>query len=467
MNFAESRFWTLLLSGLIVVVMLRCAARLKFKDYAETVDKVLLCALGLSLLFCVSWVTFVVFLLVAVGSYLGLRWIVRYHEHARTRYLGALIVAQLLPLLFYKYAQFTTDQLLGIHVSQLETLVIPVGISFYTFQKVAFVVDTLVHRVPLPRFLDYMNFAGFFPQIVAGPIERRVDLLPQMELFRFRWSAGDINRGFAWMAVGFFFKLCLADNLALYFDATSSSNAYLIWLANLIFGLRIYYDFAGYSLIALGLARCLGIRLTVNFRSPYCATSAAHFWQRWHITLSQWFRDYLYFPLGGGRVYWWAWNVALVFLVSGVWHGAGWNFVLWGLVHGAALIVNRWLGARIKVPVAVGWLATMVMVFYAWLAFYETRVDVLARKALRLVSPSGYGHEPLREALQHFRSPDGVVTCCFLGLAGVVLLAEWASMRHQQEPYRLFFNPMVSVGLVIVTVLLAPGTSNGFIYFAF
>src|SRR5262249_43524208 len=138
-----------------------------------------------------------------------------------------------------------------------------------------------------------------------------------------------------------FLKCCLADNLALYFSGESATNAYLIWLDNFLFGLRIYFDFAGYSLVALGLAECLGIRLTLNFASPYVSTSVIEFWRRWHISLSQWFRDYIYVPLGGGRTAFWAANVIIVFLVSGLWHGAGWNFVLWGALHGLYLIANR------------------------------------------------------------------------------------------------------------------------------
>src|SRR5206468_5042002 len=141
----------------------------------------------------------------------------------------------------------------------------------------------------------------------------------------------------------------LADNLAAYFDASSTSNGYLIWLANVLFGLRIYYDFAGYSLVAFGLARCLGIRLTLNFASPYCSTSSGEFWRRWHITLSQWFRDYMYIPLGGGRTKHWAGTVAIVFLVSGIWHGAGWNFLIWGALHACFLILNR-VGAKLSLP---------------------------------------------------------------------------------------------------------------------
>ena len=139
-----------------------------------------------------------------------------------------------------------------------------------------------------------------------------------MEGFRFRWSAENLNEGAGWIALGLFFKMCLADNLAVYFNGSVSNAWRLIWLNNLLFGLRIYYDFAGYSLIAVGLGRCLGVKLTLNFLSPYCSTSMVEFWRRWHVTLSQWFRDYVYIKLGGGRVRWLAFNVALVFIVSGI-----------------------------------------------------------------------------------------------------------------------------------------------------
>jgi D-alanyl-lipoteichoic acid acyltransferase DltB (MBOAT superfamily) len=366
---------------------------------------------------------------------------------------------QLLPLAYYKYANFAVNQVLGFDILTLHNLVIPVGISFYSFQKVAFVVDTLVFKQPLPRFLDYLNFAGFFPQIVAGPIERRRDLLPQMEQFRFRWSAENINEGAGWIALGLFFKLCLADNLAGYFDGTSVSNAYLIWMSNLLFGLRIYYDFAGYSLVAVGLGRCLGVKLTLNFRSPYCATSMTEFWRRWHITLCQWFRDYLYIPLGGGRVRWWAFNIALVFVVSGIWHGAGWNFVLWGAIHGAALIINRFFGAK--------WLLTMLTSFCAWLGFYETRTGVLVLKLKTLFTPGAYGHAAVQEAAAQYFSSNGFVLSCFLVLTGGILLLEWLSIARHDAPYYFLRRPAVAVILVVLTVVLAPEKDNGFIYFAF
>jgi D-alanyl-lipoteichoic acid acyltransferase DltB (MBOAT superfamily) len=467
MNFAEARFWGYLLTGLVIIALLRILLRFIPGFNRDKFDKLALLSLGLFLLLCVSWVTFVIYLAVAIGSYAGLKWVLTHAESRQRRYLYVLIPLQLLPLVYYKYANFMVNQVLGFDVTAVQNLLIPVGISFYTFQKVAFVVDTLVFKQPLPRFIDYLNFAGFFPQIVAGPIERRRDLLPQMESFRFRWSAANVNEGARWVALGLFFKLCLADNLAGFFNGASASNAYLIWMNNLIFGLRIYYDFAGYSLVALGLGRCLGVKLTLNFCSPYCSTSMVEFWRRWHITLSQWFRDYLYIPLGGGRVRWWAFNIALVFVVSGIWHGAGWNFVLWGAIHGGALIINRLLGAKLNLPAFLSWLLTMLTSFCAWLGFYETRTGVLALKMKTLFTPEAYGRLAWHEAAAFYNTPDGLVLCCFLALTGAILLLEWLSIARHDAPYCLLQRPWVAVILILLTVILAPEKNNGFIYFAF
>jgi len=466
MNFAEVRFWELLLAGMGVVLGLRFAlARLGLLP--DKFDKTALAALGLFLLGCVSAVTLVIFLAVALGTYGGLGWILRHDEQGRGKYLFVLIPLQLLPLVYFKYGSFLANEVLDFHADFLRGLVIPVGISFYTFQMVGFIVDTLHYHKPLPRFLDYLNFAGFFPQIVAGPIERRETLLPQMEQFRFRWLPPDINDGASWIVVGLFFKCCLADNLALYFDPAARNNAYLIWLANVLFGLRIYYDFAGYSLVALGVGRCFGIRLTLNFASPYCATSATEFWRRWHITLSQWFRDYVYIPMGGGRVRWWTFNVAVVFVVSGIWHGAGWNFVMWGGLHGVFLILNRWLGSRLKLPALVAWPVTMLATFFAWLSFYELNVAHLLTKLKALFTPAAYDATSLYEVTTRWAGPDQLVLGFTLALAALALVLEWRSLAARNEPYALLRRPWVLVVLIVLTIILSPEKQNDFIYFAF
>jgi len=466
MNFADLRFWGCLLVSLTLAGLVHALLGRRAVVRDGRFDRAFLLVLGLVLLGMVSWLSFVIHLGVAAVTFGFVRWgLTRPAAHGR--WLLALIVpVQLAPLFWYKYAGFVVHGVFGQPGSSFTGIAIPAGISFYTFQLVGFAVDTLIRRQPVPGLFDFFNFAGFFPQIVAGPIERRDDLLPQIQSFRLRWSPADIDEGFRWMALGLFFKCGLADNLADQFQRAPAANAWLVWLANIVFGLRIYYDFAGYSLIAVGIARCLGIRLTMNFLSPYCATGPVAFWRRWHVTLSQWFRDYVYLPLGGGRTRFWAFNVLVVFVVSGIWHGAGWNFLLWGAIH-AALLIGARLTRRIPVPAVLGWAGTMSAVAFSWLFFYETDSAVLAAKLRTLATPSAYGSAAVREVLSVYGAGDLVALAGVLGMAAATLVAEWWSLRRHDRPYACLTTPRVLTLLVVLTLLLAPGKNNGFIYFAF
>lgn len=468
MNFAELRFWGYLFLGLALILGGRVMVGRSHPERLPHYDRVTLIALGMFLLVCVSVLTFAIWLAVALGSYYGLRWILRHDAGSPRKYLFLLIPLQLAPLLYYKYSDFVLNRVLGLEFDSLRHLLIPVGLSFYTFQKVAFILDTLAFKERLPALLDYLNFAGFFPQIVAGPIERKRDLLPQMERFVFRWDRSALDEGVTWVAVGLFFKCCLADNLARWMPSFmhSTTNPFMIWTSNLLFGLRIYYDFAGYSLVAYGLARCLGVKLTLNFRSPYCSTSIQEFWRRWHVTLSNWFRDYVYIPMGGSRVPQWAWNVAVVFVVSGIWHGAGWNFILWGALHGALLILYRFTH-RLPCPTPVAWLGTMTGAFLAWLCFYETRTVELWSKLKTSFTPQAYNLEALHAAARALNAGEVIVLGGLLALAGLTLALEWLSIRRREDPYCLLRRPVTVAVLVVLTVLLAPGENNAFIYFAF
>lgn len=468
MNFSELRFWGYLALALGLVVVLRpvILKAAKPRNAAALYDRTSILVVGLFLLGCVSLTTLGIFLFVCLVTYLGLALFLRGTGVHRYAFLVALVPMQLLPLLYYKYGDFFVNGILQREVPGLSGLIIPVGLSFYTFQVVGFVIDTVIHRHPLPRFLDFMNFAAFFPQIVAGPIERRENLLPQMQSFGLRWDPAAIDSGAPWIVLGLFFKVCLADNLAIHFDPRSDTSAYAIWLANIIFGLRIYYDFAGYSFVALGIARCFGIRLTLNFASPYASTNAQEFWRRWHITLSTWFRDYLYLPLGGSRTKVWALTVLFVFVVSGIWHGAGWNFILWGAIWGLMLLAFH-AGKRLPLPRAAGWVLTMAGAFFAWLCFYETRTPVLFAKLGTLAAPWNYSPAKLQEALRMLEPGNAFVLGFFLLLSLATLALEWISLRRSAEPYSLFRRPAVLCVLVVLTVLLAPTEKNDFIYFAF
>ncbi len=300
--------------------------------------------------------------------------------------LGASVVFNLGILFFFKYygfaAQIVSDiaSVFGgnMKIQGLDVL-LPVGISFYIFQALGYSIDVYRGTTKAERNIcTYALFVSFFPQLVAGPIERSSHLLPQFKedkQFDYRRTLD----GFSMMLWGFFLKLALADRCASYADAIYSNlemhngGSYLI--AAILFMLQIYGDFAGYSLIAIGSAKILGFDLMQNFRQPYLASSISEFWHRWHISLSTWFRDYVYIPLGGNRTskarnYL---NIFITFVVSGLWHGANWTYVLWGLGHGALQVVERMLGWHRKSFKGISWMlhwaVTMVLVCALWIVF--------------------------------------------------------------------------------------------------
>lgn len=246
-------------------------------------------------------------------------------------------------LFLFKYFDFFAS-LLG--ASFRLNLLLPVGISFFTFQSIGYAIDVYRGTIPVERnFIDYALFVSFFPQLVAGPIDRAGNLLPQLKTVR-RFSDENLKAGFLRMLWGLMKKMILADRLAVvvntaYADVYAHSAGQL-FTAAFCFSFQIYCDFSAYSDIACGSAQMLGVRLMENFRSPFCSFSLKELWRRWHISLSTWFQDYLYFPLGGSRVPKWrkCLNLLIVFTVSGLWHGAAVTFVLWGLLHGLAQVIG-------------------------------------------------------------------------------------------------------------------------------
>jgi D-alanyl-lipoteichoic acid acyltransferase DltB (MBOAT superfamily) len=265
------------------------------------------------------------------------------------------LVANLGILGFFKYFNFFVDSAKGLLRAAgvpfgLETLdiVLPVGVSFYTFQSLSYTIDLYRGRLPTERsFLNFALFVSFFPQLVAGPIERATHLLPQMRV-PWRFTAWGIQTGFHLIGWGLLKKVVLADNIAKVTDAVFAApnpSGLEVVLGVYAFAVQIYCDFSAYSDIARGTARCLGVDIMLNFNLPYFATNPSEFWKRWHISLSTWLRDYLYIPLGGNRhgprrTYL---NLALTMLLGGLWHGAAWTFVVWGAYHGVLLIGHRLL----------------------------------------------------------------------------------------------------------------------------
>ena len=306
-------------------------------------------------------------------------------RHKRWCLVGSL-VANLAILFLFKYYNFIASNIeWALQTSGLAIdlpsfgLLLPVGISFYTFQALGYSIDVYRGATKVERdFATYALFVSFFPQLVAGPIERSNNLLPQ---FRERHQV-DYDRmmgGAKLMVWGYFLKLALADRCGLYVDSVFNNvpmhngGSYLV--ASLLFPFQIYGDFAGYSLIAIGVARVLGFRLMENFHRPYFACSIGEFWHRWHISLSTWFKDYVYIPLGGNRVgrarnYF---NLLVTFVVSGIWHGANWTFFCWGTLHGALLCIEKALGIGKRrytgVRKCCHWAVTFALVCLAWVLF--------------------------------------------------------------------------------------------------
>ncbi len=253
---------------------------------------------------------------------------------------------------YFKYCSFFIENLnWGFGTNLLvPQIILPIGISFITFQKIGFLVDAFRGEVREFRFLDFALFVTFFPQLIAGPIVHHKEVMPQFAMNRFSATAADFATGLSIFAFGLFKKVIVADSCAVYSDAgysTLSAGGTIdmasAWVTAVAFSFQLYYDFSGYSDMAVGLARIFGIRFPVNFHSPYKASGIVDFWRRWHITLSRFLRDYLYFPLGGshrGHLRQYV-NLTVVMLLGGLWHGAQWTFVLWGALHGLGLAINH------------------------------------------------------------------------------------------------------------------------------
>jgi D-alanyl-lipoteichoic acid acyltransferase DltB (MBOAT superfamily) len=301
----------------------------------------------------------------------------------RRALLAGSIVVNLIVLGFFKYYDFFVTSCVELGARLGVTLdarplgvILPVGISFYTFQSMSYALD--VYRgvlAPTRNLVNFLAYVAFFPQLVAGPIERGAHLLPQFER-TLRVTREMVASGLWLMISGMFKKVVLADNLAplvdLAYGAGGDPCAAVVIGGTLAFAAQIYCDFLGYSDIARGTARVLGFELMRNFDRPYAAANVREFWRRWHISLSTWLRDYLYIGLGGNRhgAARTAVNLLLTMLLGGLWHGAAWHFVLWGAWHGLGLVAQRWWeGLGLRLPRWLGWCATMLFVLYGWLLF--------------------------------------------------------------------------------------------------
>ncbi|MDF9393249.1 MULTISPECIES: MBOAT family O-acyltransferase [Methylococcus] len=358
--------------------------------------------LGLASLFFYGWwnPAYVLLLLVSIGfNFLAGRRISLMSQRSRVRrwLLAGSIAADLVLLGYYKYANFFVRAVNDLAGTQwrLEEIVLPLGISFFTFTQIAFLVDAYRGRAREYRFLPYLLFVTYFPHLIAGPILHHGEMMPQFSGAQHRRRiADDFATGLTLFLFGLFKKTVLADGIAphaqqLFAAAQFQSPMFLeSWIGALAYTFQLYFDFSGYSDMAIGLSLLFGIRLPLNFDSPYKAADLADFWRRWHMTLSRFLRDYLYIPLGGNRCAPWrhGLNLFLTMVLGGLWHGANWTYLVWGALHGAGLVIHRgWCSLRRRVgwdadPVSrparwAGWLLTFVTVVFGWVLF---RADSLA-----------------------------------------------------------------------------------------
>jgi alginate O-acetyltransferase complex protein AlgI len=393
------------------------------------------------------------------------------------------IVANLGLLCYFKYANFFLHSLeetlhsLGASTSMpVLRVILPVGISFYTFEAINYMVDVYRRKAPAERDLGhFMLFITFFPHLVAGPIVRARDFLPQIRRPK-RWNWARLQLGVTLFLIGLFKKLAIADRMAVFvdpvFDHPEAYQTLAIWRSVLAYALQIYCDFSGYTDMAIGLAHMFGYKLAPNFNMPYLASNISEFWRRWHISLSSWLRDYLFIPLGGSRGGEWqtARNLMITMTLGGLWHGASWNFVLWGIVHGLLLVGHRLfrscasrlplleqaldsrLGTAVCVPL------TFFTVCGTWILFRATSFDKIALLFQRMLTPC-----------DGLNAPAAPASLFYIWLIVVLCHLIGSRPRILRELERLP-GPVVSAGyctIAMLALVLAPKSGQAFIYFQF
>ena len=403
-------------------------------------------------------------------------------------FLWLSIINNLGILAVFKYYNFFAAQFqavmssIGLHTSPLLLdFALPIGISFYTFHGMSYVFDIYRGRQqPVSSVVDYAVFVSFFPLLVAGPIERANHLLPQVQQSR-TFSYKQATEGLRLILWGFFKKVVIADFLAGWadriFDNYGDYNAFSLLLGVLAFSIQIYGDFSGYSDIALGTAKLFGFELLSNFRFPYFSRDIAEFWRRWHISLSSWFRDYLYIPLGGSRNGKWlaVRNTFIIFSVSGFWHGASWNFIIWGLLHALAFMplllagLNRRHLTEIvakdrflpSLKEILQMVTTFAFVAFAWIFFRMNTVS----EAFGFLAH--IGESIMADPGQFLRSPEGDIVLAYIG---PFLLCEWylrADERRLKVPGKYWFLRWPIYIVLLLLVFLYFGAEKQFIYFQF
>ena len=369
----------------------------------------------------------------------------------------------------FKYADFfigTFNALTGLGIPMLY-LALPVGISFYTFQCLSYTIDVYRGRVPPQKnILPFGAYVSMFPQLIAGPIVRYSDIVRQLD--DRTHSREDFLLGLRRFLVGLGKKVILADNFALLiriFRDSGEKSVLFYWMYALAFTMNIYFDFSGYSDMAIGLGRIFGFRFPENFNYPYLSGSVTEFWRRWHMTLGSWFRDYVYIPLGGNRVRRarWVCNILAVWMLTGLWHGAAWNFVLWGLVFGVLLMVEKWVPGLQKLPLLLrhGYVLLAVV-----LSFVLFNAESLSQAASDFAGLFGIGVGLVSPAAVYYLKSYAVLFV--VGIIGATPVVKQGALRLEKTRIGAILEPVVWMLLLLIcTAYLVDGSFSPFLYFRF
>lgn len=398
----------------------------------------------------------------AIGARPSARW--------KKAWLLVSVVISLALLGIFKYADFfigSFNTLTGLSIPLLR-LTLPVGISFYTFQSLSYTIDVYRGSVPPQKnLLSFGAYVSMFPQLIAGPIVRYADIDRELEERTHSWEGFSLGMGR--FLVGLGKKVILADNFALLmklFRESDEKSVLFYWLYAVAFTLNIYFDFSGYSDMAIGLGRMFGFHFPENFNYPYLSKSVTEFWRRWHMTLGSWFRDYVYIPMGGNRVSRgrWVWNILTVWMLTGLWHGAAWNFVLWGLFFGIFLMIEKWLPGLQKLPNALRHGYVMLAVIFSFVLF---NANSLSQAAGDMAGMLGLGDLPLISApAVYYLKSYGLLF--LLGILGATPVVKTLARKAADTKAACVLEPLVLAALLLVcTAYLVDGSFSPFLYFRF
>ncbi len=384
--------------------------------------------------------------------------------------LAVSVFASLSLLAIFKYADFFTDTFNRVTGASLPflNLALPVGISFYTFQCLSYTVDVYRGNAAVQKnIISFGAYVSLFPQLIAGPIVRYVDV--ERELKQRTHSYYDAMLGLRRFLVGLGKKVLIADNFALFiqiFRDSQSQSVLFYWLYAIAFMLSIYFDFSGYSDMAIGLGRVFGFHFTENFNYPYISKSVQEFWRRWHMSLGSWFRDYVYIPLGGNRVSTlrWVGNILAVWMLTGLWHGASWNFVLWGLWFALLLLLEKWVPALLKMPDILRRFYVLLVVLISFVLF---NADSLLQAGEDIASLFGFGALPVvtAETLYYLRS---YALLFVIGIIGALPIVRDQARRLCDRPVGAVLEPIgMLILLIVCSAYLVDGSFSPFLYFRF